>query len=260
MKMTFDQYIINPMGIKNSVFSNKELYRNLYTDKFNKLLVRETGRILYRLYFSENGKFYIYLKIPSEIVELFYYDTVIEFSTEDDHIKLENNLTNYDIKFYSNDPSFVFTFAHAMKSNDLFIKDFETKMSKQALDKVAVEKNPKSEIGYVKSLYFAYLTIKKYSLFNKVAFKAEGEKYNKGRVMDLITHSDIKIQQRIEGEQRLNKKKNVEKKKEGNRTTVKPNIQSNNSSLKDSFIKSTNFVKTVKKVGMVANTKRTKTI
>ena len=32
----------------------------------------------------ENNKFYAYLKIPSEVVEKFYYDVVIEFSATSD--------------------------------------------------------------------------------------------------------------------------------------------------------------------------------
>ena len=34
--MTFDEYIQNPMGIKNAVFSHREMYRELYKNKFNK--------------------------------------------------------------------------------------------------------------------------------------------------------------------------------------------------------------------------------
>ena len=45
MKMTYDQYIVNPMGIKNSVYSNRELYRNMYKEILNKVLLREVGRV-----------------------------------------------------------------------------------------------------------------------------------------------------------------------------------------------------------------------
>ncbi len=48
MKMTFDQYINNPMGIKNAVFSAREMYKELYTKKLNVILVREVGKVLYK--------------------------------------------------------------------------------------------------------------------------------------------------------------------------------------------------------------------
>ena len=78
MEMTFDQYIQNPMGKENAVISNRTMYRNLYQEKLDKILVREAGNIEIKAYHV--GKRYIcYLKIPSEVVPKFYYDVLIEF-------------------------------------------------------------------------------------------------------------------------------------------------------------------------------------
>ena len=83
MEMTFRQYIQNPMGIANAVISNREMYRQLYTGKLDKIMVREMGHIDYKLYVGKK-KYYIHFKIPSEIIEKFYYDVVIEFDEPKD--------------------------------------------------------------------------------------------------------------------------------------------------------------------------------
>ena len=72
MEMSYDQYIQNPMGVANAVISNRNMYRELYMTKLDKLLVREMGKIHYTLYKSKS-KYYVYIKIPSEVIEQFYY-------------------------------------------------------------------------------------------------------------------------------------------------------------------------------------------
>lgn len=209
--MKFDEYISNPMGKKNAVFGNREMYRNLYTGKLDKIMVRELGKVNYELYTGKT-EFYVHFKIPSEVVPNFYYDTVIMFYTNDENILSNRTLKDYDVKFYSNDPSFVYTFAHAFLENDLFIRDLVPRMSKEAIKKVATEKNPRNEVGYVKSIYFAYLLANRHGLFNKVKYESYGKKYNKRILLNNIIHADEKIESRRREEEKLREQKKKEKK------------------------------------------------
>lgn len=258
MDMTFDQYIANPMGIKNAVYSNKEMYRQLYTDKLNKILVREIGKVKYTLYRDKDNTYYVLMKVPSEVIANFYYDTVVMFYTNDETIKMKKTLKDYYVKFYSNDPSFVYTFAHAMLENDLFIRDLVPRMSKEAIKKVATQRNPKNEVGYVKSLYFTYLLMNNYNLFQKIIFESEGEKYDKKRLLSIIEHADIKVEQRKIKEQELNKKKKIEKQqqkteqieKDKNRIISNPVKNTNNINRvnKTKLVSKTNVVKKISKI------------
>lgn len=250
MKMTFDQYINNPMGVKNAVFSGREMYRELYMKKLDTILVREVGKVKYRLY-KNKDKFYVYMKIPSEVVPDFYYDTVIEFFTDKMAAKASNTLKDYYVKFYSNDPSFVFTFAHAMLKNDLFIKELVPRMSKEAVKKVAKEKNPKMEIGYVKSIYFTYLLMKNYSLFNKIVFNNESQRFDLKELLSLIEHADIKIEKRQQAQRDINKEKKINKKKENN---TERNMSS--STVSTNLSNKIGKTKTVKKTGRINKIKR----
>lgn len=192
--MTFDDYIKNPLG--TSVMANaREMYRSMYVEKLDKLLVREGGKINYKLYKSDS-KYYCHMKIPSETVKEFYYDVVIEFTKpKDKDLKIDRTLKKYDVRFYSNDPAFVFTFAHAFIKNGLFIDSLKDKMSKEAIKKTASVKNPNNEVGYVKTLYFAYLYMVRKNLFEKMFYL---DKYNEKILKGDILDADTKIAQRTE--------------------------------------------------------------
>lgn len=201
MEMTFDQYIQNPMGIANSVISNREMYRNMYMLKLDTIMVREMGKINYHLY-KDGNKYYAHIKVPSEVVEKFYYDVIVEFSPTKGS-KPSKSLKDYTVRFYSNDPAFVFTFAHAFMKNKMFITEYSDKMSKEAIKKKAAVKNPMDTVGYVKSLFFAYLIMKRFNLFEKVLYI---DKYNEKYVKQNVMSADMKIALRTEAGQELSTK------------------------------------------------------
>lgn len=228
MRMTFNQYIQNPMGIANSVISNREMYRKLYNEKFDKIILRETGRLnnMENHLYKDGDRYIAYLKIPSEVVSQFYYDVIIEFTkpkAKDKDVKKKlvgNSLEDYYVRFYSNDPSFVFTFCHAFVKNDMFFKEFSNKMSKQAIKDRAVQKNPKDIVGYVKSLYFAYILMSRRGLFNKLKYV---EKYDKHTLDVRVMDADKKILLRQEEAAKLQKQQKIEKQR--NKINRKDNLE-----------------------------------
>lgn len=258
MGVTFKDYINNPMGEKNSVFTQREALRQVYVEKFNKIMVREMGNINVQL-FTNDDKYIAFLKIPSEVIEKFYYDVVIEFSPPNLINKLDKSLENYNVKFFSNDPAFVFTFAYAFNKNKLFITDLEQKMSKEALEEKAKIKNPNASIGYVKSLYFAYLYLKSKGLFLKNMYETYGKPYNQKYLLQQIMTANNKIAARIEAQNILNKRNAVRRQKEIAEKNNKRTFSGKNIS-GTPVVKSTKSTKSVKTVKTVKNTKTTKKI
>lgn len=248
MDMTFDDYIQNPMGRENAVISNRVMYRNLYQTKLDKILVREAGKIDIKAYHV--GKRYIcYLKIPSEAIDNFYYDVLVEFRPNK-NILQSNDLKNYYVRFFSNDPSFVYTFVHAFVKNKLFLDDFENKMSKKAIRERGKEKNPQDIVGYVKSLYFTYLIMSKRGYFSKTKYV---DKYSKSELDRTIMHADKKIEARQEAAK--SKSSGSRKERERVKTLSSPSNMPKPGSVKSaknirttSIIKPSNMVKTVKKI------------
>ena len=258
MKITFKDYINNPMGLKNSVFSNREMYRNLYKDKLDKLLVREAGKIDYYLY-NNKDIYIVHIKVPSEAVKEFYYDVVLQFYPMSSKDKLSSSLNNYGVKFFSNDPAFVFTFAHAMITNKLYIMDLIPKMSKEAISTVAKVRNPKNEIGYVKSLYFAYLIMQNKHLFDKIIFTTQAKPYNKTLFLRTIMHADTKIKQRQEKgeiEKKIKRKSKTIPSKPSEDTRIR--VQKTNRNINTT--KTTSTIKNIKKTNSINNSKSVKNV
>ena len=208
MRMTLEEYIKNPMGKNNAVFSQRELFKDIYTKKFDALLAREAGTINYHLYKDNEKRYVAHFKIPSETVEKFYYDVVLEFIAPNAEIAEEPTLKNYEVHFYSNDPAFVYTYAYVFAKHKIFIEDLKPKMSKIALTQSAGIKNPQNVVGYVKTIYFSYLFIKLRGLDKKAAWAGSYTSYNPKDLLNFVEDADKKIElRRIKGEEKEQKER-----------------------------------------------------
>lgn len=211
--ISFDKYIDNPSGTA-SYITNRNIYKSMYKSKFDKVLLREQGNIKYKVYHAKdsNDSYYIHMKIPSEVISNFYYDVVIRLFTTENKKKSSSKLREYAVQFYSNDPAFVYTFAYSFAKNKLFINDLSSKMSKHALKNAAKVRNPKNEVWYVKSLYFAYLAMEKYNLFSRAVLDHNCAKYDAKKLLNNIVHADTKVADRQREQENLQKELSKRKK------------------------------------------------
>lgn len=211
MSMTLEQYITNPMG-KNTaimpVFTRESIKRN-YARRFDNLLLRENGKINYYLYRdSKKNIYYAHIKIPSELVSNFYYDVVLKLFTDSKVKGLGKDLSFYYVELFSNDPAFVFNYAHTFIKNGLFIKELSPKMSREAIRTRAKEKNPDDINGYVKSIYFAYLFMKQRGLLKTIQY-GSAENFDLKIMLSRIEHTDKKIESRQEEGKKVDKRKKI---------------------------------------------------
>ena len=168
-KMTFEKYIHNPTGSRSRLVGEADVARSVYGNKYNNMILRCAGNINYVLWVArDKSRYIIYLQMPSETVEKLYYDVVVEFTTDDDVEKRTSSLKGYHVRFFSNDPSFTFTYAHAYNKRGLLIPDLKSKVSPKALKQEPKVTNPNMLAGYVKSLYFAYIYMNNKGLMNKL--------------------------------------------------------------------------------------------
>jgi hypothetical protein len=212
MQITFEDYINNPMGKGSSVMSvsHRELMRMQYKKKFDNILLREKGKIDYRMFTdTSKNEYWMYVKIPSELCKDFYYDTLVKFYADKNVKGGGKNLFKYNVRFYSNDPAFVYTYAYVFAHNDLFINELISKMSKTALKKAPTEKNPSNSVGYVKSIYFVYLLMDNRSLNKTSVFEKQAEPLNVQFLMDNIMPADQKIAEREEAGMGVSQRKKV---------------------------------------------------
>lgn len=249
--MTFEEYINNPMGKHNSVFSHRQMYQTMYMQKLDAILLREVGKVKYTLYIDKDT-YILHMKVPSEVVEKFYYDVVVEFSSTNPATKIGNSLRKYDVRFYSNDPSFCYTFAHAFNKNKLFIDMLKDKMPRDFLNKVAKEKNPKDQVGYVKSIFFCFLLAERYNLFDKAIYRVYQTKFDKKQFLDSIEFAETKIQKRQELATKPKKEKPANIQSPKIQTPQHSNIVGNKD--RESHVKHTTITSKTKKTTKKAKT------
>ena len=245
MKITMDQYILNPMRKRNAVMNAvaREAIRKDYLQRYARVMMREHSNIKYTLYKDErHNKYVAHINVPSETVPRFYYDVVLEFTAEENVKGGGENLFLYNCRFFSNDPSFVYTYAHVFKEDDIFYTDLRSKMSKIALKKAPTETNPSNTVGYVKTVYFAYLFMKARDLNSKSKFTAQAIPLSIKKLISEVEDADDKISKRQEEGDKLRKEKAKEKKNEEKSV---PNTKQ---------VKDTGIIKPIKKVEGVKKT------
>lgn len=248
--MTFRDWANNPSGKGSAVMSTKQMYREMYDKKLNLLILREGNNFKYTLYKSKDEHtFYIHIKIPSEVIKNLYYDVVVMFYTKNPAYSVGTTLDKYDIKVFSNSPDFMFTHAHAYSKQGLLFDDLITKIPKASVKNTAKERNPKDEIGYIKSIYFTYLIMKQKGLFNKVLYKT-APVYNKKELLNVVMACEEKAKLRQEAEAAMRAEERKKKRLEQRKETEESNVGRTSSKSK--------FVSTTKKVSTSPTSKRTK--
>jgi hypothetical protein len=118
---------------------------------------------------------------------------MIEFTAEDSLDTTINKLDGYKVRFFSNDPNFTFTFAHAFHKKGFIIPELVKKISPIALKQPPNQTNPNKLAGYVKSFYFAYIFMRNKGLFNKLNWiQANPISQMKGWVNQYVMDSERK--------------------------------------------------------------------
>ena len=212
MKMTYDQFIDNPLGKNSAVLTiaARQSIIESYSKKWDVILLRENGVINHRFYKDDkHNAYYAHFKIPSETVKKFYYDVVIKFTADARVGEGGRDLFKYSVQFYSNDPSFVYTYAYVFNKNDMFIKELSNRIGRDALRHPPKVTNPHQNTGYVKTLVFAYLFMKSKKFNERARFETSAATYTREHLSGNIEDADIKIKNR----QEKNPEREVEERK-----------------------------------------------
>lgn len=97
-----------------------------YREKYDTL--KNTHKFSHDIYtIQPGGRMIVHIKVPSETVDNFYYDILIEFEPSATTLKIED----CDVKLFSNSPSFVYSYAYVFYHLD---PDGTTKAKKTEKD------------------------------------------------------------------------------------------------------------------------------
>lgn len=199
IKLTLDEYNKSPNGKSGNTIGSQYLAA-AYKEKYTKVMLRNNGHIDHN-FLVDNGNYFILLRVPSEIVSKFTYEVVFKFSPSSASDAHASNLKSYNVTFFSNDPAFVFTYAHVYNNAGLIVEELIDRLPDEVIKTKPVERNPSMVINYAKILYFGYLYIKQHGFLDKHYYEESNLAIkDSGSFFKLITDSSTKLQERYEAE------------------------------------------------------------
>lgn len=201
-KMTFKRYMENPTNSRAmavTIRATQEAFGNTYI-KYKKEHRKNTRNIL-----KIGDKYLLYFKIESSKIDKLFYDICVE---------LDGSGKDSEVRFFSNNPAFVFNMAYVYNMEGLFIDEFANKVGVKALKDAPIVTNPMGVITYEKYLYYVCLDILNDKLYDKSVLDKELEKNMK--LKDLIEKIDT-VDEKIH-EYKIRQKSMVVKNKEENRS------------------------------------------
>lgn len=151
--MLLTEFFNNPMG-KGSAALNIKAIKEKYDERYNNFY----KDITHQSFFIKKN-IYISVNIPSSVKGIFY-DVVIKFTPNSK--SAGSSVIDMDYQFFSNSPSFLYTYANAYSKKKLLIRELDRKLSREMIKDMAKTRNPYSIISYDYTIYCAL----KYILIN----------------------------------------------------------------------------------------------
>lgn len=163
----FDEFMAIPFRNDQNIEKNQK-YRALYNTYVN------NNKIYIKGYTEIEDSYYVHIKVPSDSLKegKYEYDVVIRFFTDDPKLKYSNSLNGYYVQFFSNSPGFIYKYAVLYKNHNFLIEELYDKLDPDFKDVLPEKTNPKMELSYDKSIYFACMFIadRKFRILNKKGF------------------------------------------------------------------------------------------
>ena len=146
-------FIKKPMGSSIDIPTMQN-----YSNTFKKL--NGEGKIHINATCQIEDSYYFHIKVPSESQttngkDHYYYDVVIRFYSDNENVLNGGTLTLYNVQFYSNSPSFMYTYAYIYKQNSMLIETLYDKLDPEYIDVPPTKTNPTMKRWYDKSIYLA---------------------------------------------------------------------------------------------------------
>jgi hypothetical protein len=218
--LTLSDFLQNPSGKGSGMVASREIIIKSMTEKFQKLMKKINGKLIHEIY-KVGDNYVFYFKIPSESFDKLYYDVVLEFSPVDEQAKKDGKLINYQVHFFSNSPSFTFTYAYVVYNTGMMVDRLVDKFDNMAIKNNPSTRNPVEVLGFEKTCYFAALFIKEHDLNTKSIIDEKATKWDENKFIKSIASDHDKLAEYQIYKRRDTDKIKREKKKEAKKPIKK---------------------------------------
>jgi len=161
MGMTFHQLCTNPPGKGSANIANRG---RVISDLKQRTSGRNTAKGIELSVYRNGEDYLLFFRILSEEYKDLWYDTILYLSPPKDvALQNEKTISEYNVKFISNMPSFAFTYAYVASKQELIIDSFKDKFPDIFWTEAPKVRNPGLTMGFEKAILFCafYLTEKR---------------------------------------------------------------------------------------------------
>lgn len=228
LPQTLKEFLDNPMGKGSTAISNRKLITEDLKRRYYELIKKKKITIFP---YKDGDEYYFHFKIPSESERENNYDVVLRFTMLEDNFKYDNFLNRYYLQFFSNSPSFTYTFAYVFNDYQLLIPLLSNKYKDIVLSNNPLVKNPGEIINYEKSIFFACFYLTENSKYlNKMLLNPSCKPFIGSHFIKTIRNTDtIDLEIKKENNRLTKIKNNVkeEDKKDKTKENKQHNMQTN---------------------------------
>lgn len=141
---------------------NQKFIQDAHREKLKKVMEKNSlTRLDCSIYKNLKG-YVLHFKIPSETYKNFYYDAML--CLEQKSVIHSYNIKDYDIKFISNSPDFVYFYAYLFNKENMLFTDFVNKLPSVCINTEPKQNNKTGDISNCKALSWIIL----YMIDNKM--------------------------------------------------------------------------------------------
>lgn len=217
--MILKEFLENPVG-KGDTSINVSLITDSLKTKYDASYsdnTKDRKKIEVKVFHQPLKDIYwLWLIIPSETGRGNTYDVVYKFINPDPKNRLSLSISKFNIEVFANSPSFAFTYAYVYNKNGLLIPELSGKLGNKFMTKSPNTRNRNQLVLFDKYIYFGAKYIMDSKLLNRAIADTKARKYD-AKYMSTNIRSLSKIMDEYDiAEQKLRKKKLVEKKKGDN--------------------------------------------
>ena len=151
-KISIRQMVDNPTGKGSGYVAARFRIKQSLNNVYVKNLRNHRRAFFAAPYVYSDGRLLYWVRVPSESYKInrITYDCLIEISGDDDR-----RLALRPAKFFSNAPSFIFTYAYVFNKKGIMIDFIKGRLPHECLTVAPKVRNPIESLGYDKILYQA---------------------------------------------------------------------------------------------------------
>lgn len=233
LKQTLRDYMNNPAGKGSTVIPNRQLVIDDFRRRYEK--IKEHHKFDVTIYKVRND-YLFHVLVPSEDKDKdIKYDVVLQFTMADEDFSNDINIHRYYVKFFSNSPSFVYTYAYTYNKNGILINELVNKYTDEVIDNPPGTRNPQQIISFEKTIYFACLHLMSSpSYTNKLYLNSHARSLNFNLLVKNVRTADGILM-----EYKKAQRKKVEKEKKESKPISKPISRGTTTSTKTNVKKKT---------------------